>query len=146
MEDRAPKIQNTAAWTIRLDQQGNNNSAQVVDDIDWSENNGTSSLPWSSLAIGGAWQINRGIGLKAILRQDSITTAIVGKRWKEPRMTCSLLYRYGFGNTKSGFLGIGLELETGQLGKVEYADAIDGVMGNDKDVPETKTSLPSGLH
>lgn len=125
MEDRAPRIRNTLAWTLRMEQQ--------VHDTESS----------TRLMLGGAWQINRGLALKAVIdQQGGVTSAVILKRWKHPRVSCSVLCRQANVRSSPGFLGIGLEIETGRLLAIDYA--VDGP-DMDLNVPETKAEVPTRL-
>lgn len=127
VEDRAPYIRNTAAWTVRLER-----------------NHDTTNF-----AVGGAWQINRGVAMKATLQNNhELTTAVLFKRWKQPRVACSVLFRHDLSSSssfKSHFVGIGLEVEP--VANQEQVDYY-GIAANNKaayldnqDVPETKATL-----
>lgn len=127
MEDRAPYVRQTAAWTIRMER---------TDDTGNDDNPSQTTL-----ALGGAWQLNRALAVKAVLRQDSLTTAVLWKRWIHPRAMCSVLFRHDR-DWKTQFVGFGIEVDTGShhLGNVDYSDFLNR-SDNDKDVPKTKTAL-----
>jgi hypothetical protein len=128
LEDRAPKIRNSLAWTVRMEQPTTSNRMALTST--------SSSTP--DLSVGAAWQINRAFGLKAVLTShDGLTTALVFKRWMQPRLACSLIVQ----PTTGSLVGIALELETGKLGQAAYV-ADGGRSSNSKDVPETRTTVP----
>lgn len=99
LEDRAPYVRNTAAWTIRME----NSPAKA----------GSSTPASANVALAAAWQVNRAVALKAVYDKSGCTTAVLCKRWEHPRMTCSLLHRWSAKGPQ--LWGIGLELETGRL-------------------------------
>lgn len=99
MEDRAPFVRNTAAWTVRME-----NDRSIAE------------TPTSAkLEVAGAWQVNRALALKAVYdKWGVLTTAVMFKRWHYPRVTCSLLHRWE-GAGPVGRWGFGIELETGGI-------------------------------
>ena len=118
LEDRAPFVRNTAAISIRMERKNNEN--QVI--------------------VGGAWELNRNIALKAVLRHSQLTTAVLVKRWKHPSVTCSILNR--FDGKSASFLGVGLELDTSKEGHPDPASLYPKSPGApNHTVPETKATL-----
>jgi hypothetical protein len=107
----------------------------------------------NQMSLGAVWQINRVLAIKAIVypqnQQHSpayhhhhhlttnnsttvgATTAILLKRWQYPRITCSILHKWGGNDPNHNhtatwssllmprFAGIGIEIETGDDGKQE---------------------------
>lgn len=165
LEDRAPKIRNTLGWTIRLERvaalagsgrflshdEAYSSTTDAADNV--------TAATTTRLAVGGAWQINRAVAVKAVANPDAFTAALILRRWKEPRVTCSLLFRNqmspdGFGSSSSSsstwrprFVGVGLQVETGdQLyngGTYHYADQRKVPFdGTGVSSPETKATLP----
>jgi hypothetical protein len=120
-EDRAPYVRNTIAWTIRMET--SSSSSPQANGADAMEDSGTThSSPrlsrTSRVSLGAAWQLNRGLAIKAVLdpHEQRLTSAILLKRWNYPRVSCSLLHSWDFGNSLSPrFLGVGIELETGAV-------------------------------
>jgi len=95
MEDRARHVRNTAGWTIRMEKPSTGSKETDVQ-------------------VGAAWQINRGLAVKAVVRptQQDLVMAIVLKRWQQPKVTCSILHRHDWRTKRSHFVGFGVELET----------------------------------
>ncbi|CAB9526481.1 expressed unknown protein [Seminavis robusta] len=136
LDTRAPRVRNTVGWTVQLETKPNDAS--------------------SSLSVAGVWQCNRAVAVKVVGTSQSssssaqqqqpnnysMTYGLLMKRWKQPRMTCSLLGRFDFQTKKSTFLGIGLEVETDALGGDDslYAPGGESAQVPD-DTPETKASL-----
>jgi hypothetical protein len=135
-EWRAPKVRNTIAWTVKME-----SSAETTD-----EGAMAPGLRSSQLSLGAAWQINRAVALKAVFRTPRhehesgplVTTALMLKRWEQPRVTCSILNSWSGQGVK--FLGIGLELETGGT-DASYSRSLP----TSGEVPETKAELPDDL-
>jgi hypothetical protein len=134
MEDRAPSVRNTAGWTIRMEKQVNTGETDVQ--------------------VGAAWQVNRGMALKAVIRptQQDCLTAVLLKRWEQPRVTCSILHRHDWKSGRSSFLGFGIELETAgrtlldtdHAQTASYPDAI-GPTVNTATTPPTLVALPTDV-
>lgn len=127
MEDRAPRVLNRLGWTIRMDQHCGS----------------------TSVALGGAWQINRAVAVKAVMRPTDadrfLTTACILKRWNQPRVTASFLFRHSLHtplwSTPPRFLGVGLEIETGNLQREEQFFQEENHVGGSNSanqVPTTK--------
>jgi hypothetical protein len=118
-EIQCPRIRNTFAWAVEMEKTPNSD-AQVM--------------------AGLAWQINRGVGCNIVVKPKGITGALLLKRWKQPRVLCSLLV----GTAAPGRdiqLGIGLELETGpHPGRDFHYDTEERRV--DEDVPVTRATLP----
>ena len=99
LEDRALKVRNSLAWAICMERADDQNGMDV--------------------SMAAAWQLNRSVAFKAVLRPQQVRTAILLKRWAQPRVTCSILHRCDWGSSSSSpefsFLGVGIELETGRL-------------------------------
>ncbi|GKY90760.1 hypothetical protein MPSEU_000048900 [Mayamaea pseudoterrestris] len=139
-EDRAPKVRNSFAWTIKLEQ----SQSQVAGEAEAVAAastiiNTTSSLPSSSprLSIGAAWQINRAVGVKTVMDDSGCTMALVLRRWSQPRLACSLILQH------DAMMGVALELESGHLRSVNYISEHDQVVGGGADsVAETRTTIP----
>lgn len=166
LEDRAPKIRNTLGWTIRLERvaASSTSSSLLSHDEVYSAAattpDGLTAATTTRLAVGGAWQINRAVAVKAVANPDAFTAALILRRWKEPRVTCSLLFRNqlsqdGFGSSSASsssswmprFAGVGLQVETGdqlyQGGNYHYADQRKVPFGaSSASSPETKATLP----
>ena len=150
MEDRSPKVRNTVAWTVRVE----NCDASASSWEDRRAHDDESTPPRQNrMSLGAAWQINRGLAVKAVLEEHGVLTgAVLLKRWKQPRLTCSLLG--SFDRTRGlKFLGVGLELETGNLETNPEAyyynhHPSQATMVVDDDgscVPQTRATLPSDL-
>ena len=133
-DTRAPYVRNTFGWSVQLERPNN-------DDDD---------LP-SQFSLAAVWQVNRGLGFKIVgtsnptTNAHSVTYAVLLKRWKQPRVACSILGRSDFATGKHGFLGIGLELETDASsllgGQEEQFYTPQSAQVSNDDVPETKASL-----
>jgi len=154
MEDRAPYVRNTAAWTVRMERSDSTDN-RGSSSGDGGDDNGTTQF-----MVGGAWQINRGLAVKAVLRESQLTTAVLLKRWRQPRCAFSFLFRHDLASSAPSsshssnrvasiaprFVGIGVEIETGRLdeGDVDYSDTTENAASkylSNQDVPKTKTTL-----
>ena len=115
LEDRAPRVRNALAWALSLERNNNNNNTTQ-----------TTQNPMQ-VSLAGAWQINRAVAIKTKLEPDAITTALILKRWKQPRILCSIQYchdwkqqqqqQFGGANgihSPRQSWGIGIEVETGR--------------------------------
>ena len=152
MEDRSPKVRNTVAWTVRVENCDAPTTASSWEDRSAHDDESTPPRQ-NRMSLGAAWQINRGLAVKAVLEEHGVLTgAVLLKRWKQPRLTCSLLG--SFDRTRGlRFLGVGLELETGNLETNPEAyyynhHPSQGTMVVDDDgscVPQTRATLPSDL-
>ena len=124
IEHRAPKVRNTLGWAMRMERD---------------------SQAKARVSLGLAWQVNRAIAIKAAVQPDNLTTALLLKRWDQPRILCSLLHRYNWKDEKKGFFGIGLEVETtpNRTSKAfYYPDKLNVFpVPSQQDVPETKATL-----
>lgn len=138
LEERAPFVRNSVAWTIRMER-----ILQLQPD---------SAIPGTDLSAALAWQVNRTIAVKTVVHpQDrTMTSSIMFKRWREPRVLCSLLHRYNWSTGKHAFLGIGLEYETGEynggdsrtsIGHYEYPASPTGLNLSSPKAPETRVVL-----
>jgi hypothetical protein len=109
-EGRAPYVRNTIAWTIRMESscavQEANGGAVEDSGSGGSTHSSPRLLRTSRVSLGAAWQLNRGLAIKAVLdpHEQRLTSAILLKRWNYPRTSLS-----------PRFLGIGIELETGAV-------------------------------
>lgn len=125
VEHRAPKVRNTLGWAMRMERDSQANAARV--------------------SLGLAWQVNRAIAIKAAVQPDNLTTALLLKRWEQPRVLCSLLHRYHWKDEKKGFFGIGLEVETTPnrtSNAFYYPDKLNVFpVPSQQNVPETKATL-----
>jgi hypothetical protein len=136
IEDRAPYVRNTLAWSVQVE---NPNARSSI-----------SNESMISAAI--AWQCNRGLALKLTgfsqpqKQKYQFNSAILLKRWKQPRLTCSILHRFDFASKQFSFLGLGLELDTDAssilFGNHYYATSHDSSYHVPSEVPETKAALP----
>ena len=138
VEQRCPNIRNTLGWTVQMTK-----PMSMEQDVDKTK---------PSFRAGVAWQLNRNIAVKAVLSPSgTITGALLMKQWREPSVTCSILYGSG------GLQGFGLELETGPPIRVQNNNrsthgnklypsgasqkrSVDG--SSWLGVPETKATLP----
>jgi hypothetical protein len=121
LEDRAPKVRNTVAWTIRMESSPRQTTT-TMNHEDSGEHRVSSQSSSSvenitnnhRIYFGAAWQINRGLAIKAVLdpQRSRLTTALLFKRWKHPRITCSVLSSIDPHRGMSLFRGVGIELET----------------------------------
>lgn len=102
VEVACPKIRNTLCWTVELE------TTKPGDDAK-NDTTGRISVP----KAGMVWQFNRGIAFK-VVAQPKLTGAIIVKRWKQPKIVCSVLFGQGpsFGRALE-FQGLGLHLEIG---------------------------------
>jgi len=129
VEDRADYVRNTAGWTVQLQSRPS------------SPTNAEATAEAQSVAtatMAGAWQVNRAVALKAIVQpqQHSIDLAVILKRWRHPRITCSILTRHNWSNHTTRFLGLGLELETGSIAGTQLkASSADAPHYQDDPVP-----------
>ena len=130
MDDRVPLVRNTIGWTLRMEQSLSANK-------DSSMLSSSSSLP--RVTLGAVWQLNRATAIKAVWHNDnqSLTAALIGRRWKHPRVTCSVLGRYHVPTHSAAWLGLSLEVETGQFPQ-------DAENGNGAP-PPTQMQLPPGV-
>lgn len=101
VEVTCPKIRNTLCWTVELE-----TTKQIGND---ANKDARTSVP----KAGMVWQFNRGIAFK-VVAQPTLTGAIIVKRWKQPKIVCSVLFGQGpsFGRALE-FQGLGLQLEIG---------------------------------
>jgi hypothetical protein len=134
MENRAPRIRNALAWTIRMARNNNSNSSDKS----------------ATVTAAATWQINRGLALKTVVDPSSVTTAVILKRWRQPRLSCSVVNRYDWNHRKFEFVGFGLELESGcgrsSASNEDYyyypdASRSSHVLSSDDDVPETRATV-----
>jgi hypothetical protein len=163
LEDRAPKVRNTIAWTIRMESSSSSLQPTLAEDSGEHHAQSSSENPNNTnnrIYFGAAWQINRGLAIKAVVdpQQSRLTTAILCKRWKHPRITCSILSSIDPHHGISLFRGIGIELETTTIvsgsGDTDddshHPDAYyynhypssTTVVLDDHDYPKTKAVLP----
>ena len=154
MEDRAPKVRNTVAWTVRVencDAPTTTTTASSSWEDSGAYHQSTPPARQNRMSLGAAWQINRGLAVKAVLEEHGVLKgAVLLKRWKQPRMTCSIL---GSLDRTRGFqfLGVGIELETGNLDTNPEAyyynhhpsRATIVVDDDGSSVPQTRAALPS---
>jgi hypothetical protein len=135
-EDRAALVRNTVGWTVQLLQQTNNSNNN--DDC-----NTNSESTTTRATMGGAWQVNRALALKAVVQpQDNqLDLAVIFKRWQHPRVTCSLIARHDWSQGTTRLLGVGLELETGRATNTGestyYQDSPEHTFSN-KEAPKTR--------
>lgn len=156
LDMRAPKVRNAFGWAVQVEKPSPNSRSEY------------DSTP-SQVSVAAAWQYNRNLAFKligttsettspgssagdtSINRNYTCTLGVLLKRWKQPRITCSLLGRYDFKTQKSSFVGIGLELETdastlmGQMGTaaggVENYYTTPGAQVSDHGTPATKATM-----
>lgn len=120
LETRCPRIRNTLGWAVEMKKTQDSQA---------------------TLSAGVAWQINRGLGIKVVANSEKgITGAILLKRWKQPRVLCSLLAGTKGNPGQDIQLGIGLELETGPHQQDYYNEMEEQRV--DDSVPATKATLP----
>jgi hypothetical protein len=118
LEERAPLIRNHLGWVIQVERNAN-----------ITKNDNTTSSNPNQVSFGASWQINRNVACKAVLDNNGTTlkTNIIFKRWKQPRMTLSILNGIDLSGAGSGgsspfnkptatFIGFGLEVETTSMG------------------------------
>jgi hypothetical protein len=74
-------------------------------------NTDTTVIP-TQLTAGVAWQFNRNVAIKAVTSpsEGNIRGAVIFQRWKQPRLTCSVIGEYNMWNRQGQFVGVGLEL------------------------------------
>lgn len=124
IEHRAPKVRNTLGWAVRMERD---------------------SQEGARISLGLAWQINRAVAVKTAIQPDNLTTALLLKRWEQPRILCSLLHRYNWKDQSKGFFGVGLEVETSPIRTSKafyYPDKLNVFpVPSEQDVPETKATL-----
>lgn len=128
VEDRASKVRNTVGWTVQLETERTGSASNSLD-AKKSSSNGTTNRALSKATMAAAWQVNRAVALKAVLHpQDSnLDMALILKRWRQPRVTCSLLARHSWSTNTTRFLGLSVELETGAHTTSTNNDAGEGV-------------------
>lgn len=133
-ETRAPMIRNTLAWTVELVKKKKEQSANAA----------------AQPQAGVVWQLNRAVALKATATtQEGLSTALVLKHWKQPRITCACILGSG---RRSGsgleFQGLSICMEIGgesALRKARYDNGSSSkrsTVVSSRDVPETKATLP----
>lgn len=160
IEDRAPKVRNNVALTIRMESSLDSSSlsSALAEDSGAHTNNSINSQLARSnrVVLGAAWQINRGVAVKAVLhpQEQRLTTAMILKRWKHPRIACSLINSFENNGATSffKFLGVGIELETGLLETnpdayyyIHHPSPATSVVPDCDGVPKTRAALPSEL-
>lgn len=124
-ETRCPKIRNTLAWAVQMEKE-KRGEAQLM--------------------AGLAWQINRAVAVKMLANPSNggITAGLLLKRWRQPRVLCSLLV--GIGQGQKPKLGLGLELETGPQQSQDYYNDKQGGFGHvEEGAPETRPTLPNNV-
>ena len=121
-DDRAPKVRNTAGWTLRMERplSAENNSSAMV-------------------TAGAVWQWNRALAIKGVVHDESVKLALIAKRWKHPRITCSVMGQYHWPSQTASWLGVGLELETGRL---STAGVYNDGRATGEEAPPTQVRLP----
>jgi hypothetical protein len=88
--------------------------------------------------------MNRGIGIKVVAKNNGgVTAALLLKRWKQPRVLCSLLAGTS-GPGKDIQLGISLELETGPSPLQDFYNDTEERRVDDE-VPVTKATIPDNI-
>eukprot|EP00977_Amphora_coffeiformis_P018879 scaffold6771_cov158-Amphora_coffeaeformis.AAC.5 len=137
-DDRCPSVRNTVGWTLRMEQPMPSASPSEDDKL----------AP--KVTVGGVWQLNRAIAVKATIQDENVTGALLCRRWKHPRVTCSILGRYHWPTQTRSWLGIGLEIETGRLvgtnsdedilSKSSETIPVVSIPGN---APPTRAKLPT---
>jgi hypothetical protein len=124
LEVRCPKIRNSFGWAVQMEKQHDQEHAQFM--------------------AGLAWQMNRGIGIKVVAKNNGgVTAALLLKRWKQPRVLCSLLAGTS-GPGKDIQLGISLELETGPSPLQDFYNDTEERRVDDE-VPVTKATIPDNI-
>ncbi|KAL7573573.1 hypothetical protein ACA910_008709 [Epithemia clementina (nom. ined.)] len=140
-EDRANYVRNTVGWTIQMEKitapsgttaattitqstttKATTDPATAASTVVLDASSGNSSSI-TRMALGGAWQVNRSIAIKAVVQpqEQHLDLALILKRWKQPRITCSLLARHDWRLHQTSFLGLGVEVETGSGNLDDYA-------------------------
>jgi len=89
----AGEVRNRIGWCVRLEKVGED----------------------SQMSAAAAWQLNRGLAIKGVLRPTSFTSALLLRRWKQPSVSVSLLHRYDWTTKSSAWLGFGLDLDSNPL-------------------------------
>ena len=148
LEERCPKIRNTLGWTVQLLHEHNGDD----------DSNPQSKRPLFQASV--VHQINRNVAWKVVMGSSSssasttnsssgapnITGALLLKRWKQPRVMCSVLWDL----SSNSFQGIGIEVETGYNDK-SSSSSKNYNNGNspdriprrvDSNTPETRATLP----
>jgi hypothetical protein len=138
VEERAPYVRNTLAWTIRLE------STKAPEGT-------TDSERTNRVLLGAAWQLNRSLAVKAVYNGSDVTTAVLFKRWERPRVLCSVLNKWSpQQGALPSFVGLGIELETGGVAEhpqaYYYAHHPERTVVVDHDVvPQTRAVLPPDI-
>jgi hypothetical protein len=127
LEDRAPKVRQTLGWVVQLEHSGNSDKTPP------------------KLSVGAAWQWNRGVGIKGVVSDQTLVYGVVLKRWKQPRVTLSILNQMNFATSKHSFLGVGVELETTGNFVAEYQTETSTMAQQQQETPVTKVQLPKEM-
>jgi hypothetical protein len=89
---------------------------------------------------GVAWQLNRNVAFKAAAQPDEWTATVLFKRWRQPRVLCSVLIGNQTSNNAIVFKGVSVGIEIGRDSD-DYDESINATLVSPH-VPETKTTLP----
>ena len=132
-DDRVPYVRNTVGWTLRME--------QPLTTSETADDKNASMSP--KIILGGVWQLNRALAVKATIQDECLSGALICRRWKHPRVTCSFLGRYHWPSQTASLLGIGLEIETGRF--IESGNTSNGLPDDSLPgkAPPTKVELPS---
>lgn len=124
-ETRCPRVRNTLGWAVQMEKENGRDT---------------------QLTAGLAWQLNRAVCVKMVVNptDGGVTGAVLLKRWRQPRVLCSLLAGIAAPGKKPSF-GFGLELETGpqQHGQDYYRDKEERRGHVEEEAPATKVTLPN---
>lgn len=142
IDDRVPLVRNTVGWTLRMEQPMSLTPNNKIQD----DNTNSKNAPTSpKVTLGAVWQLNRAMAVKATLQDDqSVTAALICKRWKHPRVTCSILRRYHVPSYTGAWLGVSFEVETGRLAEDGESSSTPLANGGGG-APPTKVQLPPGV-
>ena len=142
MEYRANHVRNTVGWTVHMEKQstlGGPMTTRTTTATAAQAEASTTALgqpktmdttppatttttaaattDTTHVAVGAAWQVNRAVALKAVVRpqESQIMLGLILKRWRQPCITCSVLAQHDWRLGQTRLVGIGVELETGAV-------------------------------
>jgi hypothetical protein len=146
---KAPLVRNTLGWSFQVEKY---NTTSNAENTTIASTNTTNNSNDSAISAGVVWQANRGVALKVVgmsnphRNQHDCTYGIILKRWKQPRMTCSIMNRFDFTKQQFTCMGVGLEMDTDAssvlFGEDYYRTGQSGSYHMSSDVPETRAALP----
>ena len=142
IDDRVPSVRNVVGWTLRMEQPMSLTPSNKIQDGNTNSKNASTS---PKVTLGAVWQVNRAMAVKATLQDDqSLTAALICKRWKHPRVTCSILRRYHVPSHTGVWLGVSFEVETGRFAE-DGGSSSTTLANGGGGAPPTKVQLPPGV-